>query len=45
VLKIDPFTAAAGILGGAVEMNMMLSIQDYYTPHIVNGGIAYARGG
>jgi len=45
MLKIDPFTAAAGILGGVVEMNMMLSIQDYYTPHMVNAGIAYARGG
>jgi hypothetical protein len=45
MLKIDPFKAAAGILGGVVEMNMMLSIQDYYSPHVVNGGIAYTRGG
>ncbi len=40
-LKIDPFDAAAGILGGAIGMNLMLAIFDYYTPHVMTGGVAY----
>ena len=45
VMKIDPFNAAAGILGGVINMNLMTAIQDYYSPHTVNGGIAYSRWG
>ncbi len=45
ILKIDPFRAGAGILGGVVEMSLLMSIQDYYSPHVVNWGIAYTRGG
>lgn len=45
MLKIDPFDAAAGILGGAIYMNLMLAIFDYYTPHTVTHGIAYTRAG
>ncbi len=45
MLKIDPFDAAAGIIGGAVRMSLLLAIFDYYTPHTVTGGIAYTRWG
>ena len=45
MLKIDPFKAGAGILGGVIEMSLLMSIQDYYSPHVVNGGIAYTGGG
>ncbi|MBN2158929.1 MAG: hypothetical protein JW807_06000 [Spirochaetes bacterium] len=41
MLKIDPFDAAAGILGGVLNMNLMLAIFDYYSPHVVTGGIAF----
>jgi len=44
-MKIDPFNAAAGILGGVINMNLMTAIQDYYSPHSVTGGIAYTRWG
>jgi len=44
-MKISPFDAAAGILGGAIGMNLMLAIFDYYTPHTVTTGIAYSRVG
>ena len=44
-MKIDPFNAAAGILGGIINMNLMTAIQDYYSPHSVSGGIAYTRWG
>jgi long-chain fatty acid transport protein len=44
-LEIFPFEAAAIILGGAISMNLNLSIFDYYTPHTITGGIAYTRWG
>jgi hypothetical protein len=44
-MKIDPFNAAAGILGGVINMNLMTAIQDYYSPHAISGGIAYSRWG
>lgn len=44
-LKIDPFDAAAGILGGVINMNLMLAIFDYWSPHIVTAGVAYTRWG
>ncbi len=44
-LKIDPFDAAAGILGGAIGMNLMLAIFDYYTPHVITGGLGFTRAG
>ncbi len=42
-LKISPFDAAAGILGGAIGMNLLTAIFDYYTPHTVNTGLAYTH--
>ncbi|OHD65868.1 MAG: hypothetical protein A2176_03390 [Spirochaetes bacterium RBG_13_51_14] len=45
VLKIDPFNAGAGILGGVIEMTLMLAIWDYYSPHVITGGVAYTRWG
>ena len=44
-LKIDPFDAAASILGGIINMNLMLAVFDYWSPHIVTAGIAYSRWG
>ena len=40
-LKINPFDVSASILGGVINMNLMLSIHDYYSPHTVTTGIAY----
>lgn len=45
MLNIDPFDAAAGILGGVLNMNLMLAIFDYYSPHVVTAGVAYSRWG
>lgn len=42
-MKIDPFNAAAVLFDGSINMNLMLAIVDYYTPHTVTGGIAYTR--
>jgi hypothetical protein len=44
-LKIDPFNATAGILGGVINMNLMLAIFDYYSPHAIMCGAAYTRWG
>ncbi len=44
-MKVEPFDAAASILGGVINMNLMLEIFDYYSPHIITGGIAYSRWG
>jgi hypothetical protein len=44
-MKVEPFDAAASILGGVINMNLMLEIFDYYAPHIITGGIAYTRWG
>lgn len=44
-MKIDPFNAAAVLFNGSINMNLMLAIVDYYTPHTITGGIAYTRWG
>lgn len=44
-MRISPLNAAASILGGVINMNLILSIVDYYSPHVINGGIAYSRWG
>ncbi|OHD67412.1 MAG: hypothetical protein A2W19_03010 [Spirochaetes bacterium RBG_16_49_21] len=44
-LKIDPFDTAAAILGGIIQMNLLLAIYDYYSPNALTGGIAYSRWG
>lgn len=44
-MKVEPFDAAASILGGVINMNLMLEIFDYYSPHIITGGVAFTRWG
>ncbi len=40
-MEVDPFSTAAELYIAGVTLNMALSIFDYYTPHIITGGIAY----
>ncbi len=42
-MKIDPFNAAAILFNGTINMNLMLAIVDFYTPHTVTAGVAYTR--
>jgi len=40
-LKIDPFQAGASI-PGFMEMRLVMSIFDYYTPHMMSFGMSYS---
>lgn len=44
-LYIDPFDTVAIIQNGTLYMTLLLSLFDYYTPHIVTTGISYSRWG
>jgi long-subunit fatty acid transport protein len=41
-MEIQPFDAAANIAVGNIPINMNLSIFDYYQPHTLSLGLAYA---
>jgi long-chain fatty acid transport protein len=43
--KINPFDMFASILGGVINMSLMVSVYDHYSPHKVATGIAYSRWG
>jgi len=40
-MEVDPFATTAELYTAGVTLEMALSIYDYYTPHIISGGIAY----
>lgn len=43
--KLNPFNQYASILGGVINMCLLVSVYDYYDPHTVTTGIAYSRWG
>lgn len=40
-MEIDPFATTAELKTAGITLEMALSIFDYYTPHIISGGLAY----
>jgi long-chain fatty acid transport protein len=40
-MEVDPFATSAELYLSGVNLQMALSIFDYYTPQIISGGIAY----
>ncbi|MCX7677828.1 MAG: hypothetical protein N2316_01275 [Spirochaetes bacterium] len=41
-MEVTPFATEAQLNMGGITLNMGLNIFDYYTPHIVGGGLAYS---
>ena len=40
-MEVKPFSTTAELIDGTIQLQMALNIFDYYTPHIISGGIAY----